>query len=342
METHKIYENENFLNEMSQLFPIASNFLNDTTIPIPINRESTIATLNKLFKKENVTNDPNYSLNLWNNFPHEFVSKFMSFYWWEDPLTTLNINVNSLNSLNFNAKQYILLSLINIHNRNSDDGLIYDLSFVKFNNLTELAELFNYMGNLKFYDFSQHMHQILNENITQNIPFKTNKEIQNELKEKYQKEDEQEQLILNQKIMEMGISKPTLSESELTLKMQILLAEINKMFREELSILRNFSKRETELIEIYKSHINEKTLENYFTEREAMLQEQKLEISNVYVKANDLKIELENLTTEISNVNAHDNLKYEHIRNKISELSQLSNIPDRHIVFVDQNAESIH
>jgi len=329
MTTHKIYTNDEFLYKLSYLFPIASNYVNAKKISVPINTESTIATLKKFFAKENVNGDENYALNLWNNSPQIFCDKFFSHYWSDDPIIESQIDLHSLNFLSFPVKQYIGLSLINVKNDNSNSNfLIYDVNCVNFNNLDELIELFNYVSNMSKCDFTETVTNVLG-NITNNIPAKTNQFIDDERTKNYKERDEkrelkrkQEELEIEQQMTKLGLKKPSLTQHEITIKLTTLSNQIHDILYKELHVLKKYVQQSENL---YNDHKNKFTNNDtdmcslYFTEIEKIKTTKDNEINALHTNLLLLRNDVTNIKCELENRNTYDKLVFKNLHETLNE-----------------------
>lgn len=323
--SHQIYTKEEFLNRMSYLLPIATNFVDNKNIQVPINIESTVASLNRLFKKENTENNENYALDLWNNSPLKFVNHIMYNYWSDDPLYETNIDLTTLKQLSFPAMQYIALQLTNVNNRNNDLGLNYKTNEVFFYNLDQVIEVFQYMSNLQFVDYTTNLSVL--GNVTDGISFRTNGEIKNEEKLKCALKDEQdkikreqEKLEFEQKLANLGLTKPTMSAHDIANQLQKLVSEFNKVYLRELDIRRDISKREQELKQNYSTRLlEENAFSSYFLEQDALTQERKNRVTEVYQIISQLKERLEVLKRESMCRDEYDKLVWGSLSTTLSD-----------------------
>lgn len=358
MLTHTVYSYEDFLTDMSYLFPIAENFCNWKQMNVPLNKNSTVATIKKLFKNDN----DKYAYNLWCEFPEEFVDKIMYHYWSDDPFNTSYIDINTLQSLSFPVKQYIAISLTNMYNRHDENYLFYDLKTIKFNSLKELIELFEYMSKLQFVDHTEIITKILGNDIVTNIKSKKNKTINDETKLMYELQEKENKLkkelencVIEQKLIENGLSKPTMSVQDIAHGLKIMTDQCNCMCLQELKIRQEFSKREEDLIK--KFLLNEKDIgeacqskmfensvvRSYLTEHENLIVERKTQIKEIYKGLKPFNTELKKLNRESLCRNEYDKLFFGKISDLFSE--SLQNMQDcfSKLVLVDdeQTVESV-
>lgn len=325
---------EEFLTKMSYLFPIATNFINNKSINIPINEQSTIASLNKLFSKDNVNNDEQFGYNLWSSSPQNFVSKFMYNYWSADPLMESNVDLRTLYLSSLSVKQYVALSLVNLNNRNNENGQIYNLEMVQFNNLDELIELFTFMSGLKFVDYTQTVTNVLGENIFSGVSSRLKRDIDAERNAEYARKDEEdklkrelEQQNFEQQLLEAGLSKPTMTYQNIATNLMNLTKQFNENYLRELKIRRDFAKSENMLRESYDSRVSEDNiLQTYFAERDNLIADRKNQITEVYSNLNHLQTTLENVKRESACRDAYDALVWGNVNSLLTQsLNDLQN-----------------
>ena len=332
--SHQIYTYEEFLNMMSYLFPTAVNFVNNKSIQVPINEQSTIVALNKLFKSENTNNDEQYGYNLWHTAPQKFVSTFLYNYWSDDPLIEINADLQTLKPLSYHVMQYIALSIINLNNRHSDNGLTYDLNSIQFNSLEELTELFQYMSSLKFVDYTQVVTNVLG-NVTSNVNSRLNSEIKLEQSKKYAKDDEERksqedksQNEIKQKLLEAGLTEPTMSVNSITISLMSLTRQFNEIFLKELAVRREFATKEKELISHYETHVSA-SLSSFFADRAILLNNMCAEISMQRENLIQLQTSLNNLKRESKCRDEYDKLVWGNVSHVLTQtLENLQNSLD--------------
>lgn len=325
---------EEFLTKMSYLFPIATNFVNNKSISVPINEQSTIASLNKLFSKDNINNDERFGYNLWCSSSQKFVSKFMYNYWSDDPLMESNIDIHTLQPLSVPVRQYIALSLINLNNRNNKNGHIYNIETIQFNNLDELIELFTYMSNLQFTDYTQTIINVLGETTISGVSSRLNGDIEEERNAEYAKKDEEdklkrelEQQNFEQQLAEAGLSKPTMTYQNIATNLMSLTKQFNEIYLRELKIRRDFAKNENDLKQSYQSRVSEDgVLQTYFTEHNNLIADRKNQINEVYSNLTHLQTTLENLKRESACRDSYDALVWGNVKSTLAQsLSDLQN-----------------
>lgn len=320
-------ELQNFIVKMTYLIPIATNFLDNKAIQVPINEKSTLATLNKLFKVNN--QDANYFYNLWLDEPRKFVKTFIYTYWSNDPLYECrSIELSSLKSLSFPVAQYIALALTNINNRDIQSGLIYDLDEILFSSIDELIELFSFMQTYNFQpvDYTNTVEQELGTTFIK-IPSKTVKEIKDEKKAKYDKEDKDAELKriakleeLKQNMLENGLTLPTMTFENITIEMAKLTKEITGICLEELKIRRDFSERLTNLLNSFEGLPRDsETFYKYLNGLEELKVLEKEKIDNAYSKLQPLREMLTNLHKERELRDAYDKFMWKDLSKSLSD-----------------------
>lgn len=328
------YTNEEFLVKMSHLFPIAANFLDNKSITVPINEKSTVASLNKLFLKDNVDKDEQYGYNLWHTSPQKFVHCFMYNYWSDDPLMETNIDLHTLQSLSLPARQYIAISLINLNNRNNASGQIYDLNTIQFNNLDELIELFTYMSSSQFTNYTQVITNVLGSDIITGISSRSQGNITAERNAEYARKDEEDKLkrerdqhLIEQRLVEAGLTKPTMSYQTIATELASLVRQFNEIYLRELKIRKNFAKSENNLRLCYQSRVSEDSaLQLYFTEYDTLIADRDAQINEIYSNLTHLHQALKNLKIESECRDAYDKLVWGNVNSSLAQsLENLQN-----------------
>lgn len=326
MSTHQVYTRQEFLNKMSYLLPIGENFINKKQIAVPINEKSTLATLNKLFKNIDINSEECYGYNLWHTSPQKFVSVFTTIYWSDDPLyNTIDLHSLSASALSFPAKQYISLSLINLNSKNNDNGLIYDLNTIQFNSLDQLIELFLYMDSINSPDFTKMIVDILG-NVTGDVNARLNKEIKLEENIKYTLEDEKNKLNkeqlerdIEQKLLEAGLAKPTMSTSDIANGLGDLTTKFIEIYIREIKIRRDFSQREHKLLQSWQTRTSEENaFTSFFSERETLAKEMESEINIAHETLSSLNTTLAILNKESRSRDIYDKLKMGYANSSLS------------------------
>ena len=278
----KYYTYEEYLEKMSYLLPIAANLCDSKKHEVPINQKSTLATLEKLFKND--------GYQLLYESPSEFVDKLMYNYWSTD-IFEQEFLPSYLENLNFSAKQYIVLSIINRNNNFKNDEFIeYDLTTVPFSNLDDLIELFVYANNIPVADYTEIAKSLYGENIVDNVRYKTNKEIKDQ-KETEQKKSEEIESInrqerqnkINEQLLKEGVTLPVITYDNLQKTSMKILADYNAIKAKELTIRQKFCEESGNLLRSYQNNFAELGgFDNYHNELNKLTSKMNEDIKTCY------------------------------------------------------------
>jgi hypothetical protein len=342
---------DEFMTGMSYLFPTAANFLDNKNIQVPINLTSTLASLNRLFKQENLTGDINYGYNLWSSDKQEFVRKFLYTYWSDDPLYE-PVDLSELTQLNLNARRYIAMSIINMQNKDGDNKLIYDLDSIQFETIDELIELFQFMQNLPTIDYTQQVTNVLGLEMLNGISSHTTNEIKEQKEqeriasEELSKQREIERKVefnarLDEKLA--GLPRPTMTQNELFSGLTGLTRKLNELYLRELKIRRESAKQIHDLNTQFSSRLSEEgAFSTYMNSVNELNTERKQQVDEVYSEIVELQKSASELLVESNARNIYDSVSWAGLGETLSaSLKELENGFGSPLVLVNDSSNSV-